>query len=317
MIREENRFGTGIPTFMGGDYVTDVAETAKYDVAFLGLPFEGGASFRRGQAAAPSELRRYSDWDRLDGAEFVDLNRDGQVLKASNDRVADLGDLRIDESSHAAMNEEIVRFTGKIATNCLPVFIGGDHSITYSTFQGARSRLGKDARVGILHFDAHFDVEDDYPKMPRVWHGNPFRTLIQEGHVRRGDLVTVGVRSIVPKQWVDYANENGITYVTPNEVRKDKAAMIEKVRAALAKCDAVYITFDVDALDVAYCPGTGVPTSNGLTPGDIVDFVRNSIEPPLAGIDIVEYLPQCDVNGQSAFTICEMLYDFLAFRRKK
>lgn len=314
MTTEENRFNTGVSTFLGADYITDVERTAVYDIAFLGVPFEGGASYRRGQSEAPGVLRTYSDWDRLDGTTYVDLNRDGQALMANTDRVADLGDLRIDESSNDVMTKEIIGYTGRIAASCLPVFIGGDHSITYSTFQGARSRIDNSARVGIVHFDAHFDVEDDYSKMPRVWHGNPFRTLIQEGHIGRGDLITVGVRGIVPKRWVDYAEDNGITYVTGDQVRRDKVAMIEKVQKVLAKFDAVYMTLDVDALDVAYCPGTGVPTSNGLTPGDVTDFTR--ILPPLIGLDIVEFTPRYDVNGQSAFTICEILYDVLAFRKK-
>lgn len=267
MSREENRFGTGIPTFMGADYVTDVAATADYDIAFLGLPFEGGASFRKGQAEGPSVLRKYSDWDRLDGTEYVDLSRGGQVLRASEDRAVDLGDLRIDESGSEAMIAEIIRYVGRIASGCLPVFIGGDHSITYSTFQGARSRIGEDARVGILHFDAHFDVEKEYPKMPRVWHGNPFRELIKEEHIRPGDMHTVGVRSIVPKQWVDYAESQDLTYVTASQVHEQRAETLDMIKQRLSVYDAVYVTFDVDALDVTYCPGTGVPTSNGLTPG--------------------------------------------------
>ncbi len=313
---EEEKFGMGIATFMGGDYVRDIAATADYDVAFLGVPVEGGASYRHGQSLAPNILRRYSAWDRLDGAEFIDLDRDGQYLVSKDQRIVDLGDIVINESDPAGTIEKIKQKAGAIAANCFPVFIGGDHSITYSTFQGARSRVDKDAKIGLLHFDAHYDLESHYQNLPTIWHGNVFRQLIEEGHIKGNDLFTVGVRGIVPKSWVDYAQEKGVNYATANDVHRDKQGVIEKVRQALADYDAIYITLDVDVLDPPYCPGTGTPRANGLTPNDVVDIVR-SLERPLLALDIVEFSPQYDQNGQSAVNICEMLYDFLAFRRER
>jgi arginase family enzyme len=197
------------------------------------------------------------------------------------------------------------------------VFIGGDHSVTYSTFQGAKSRVDRETKIGLIHFDAHFDVEDDYPNLPRVWHGNVFRALIDEGHITGKDLFTIGVRGIVPKKWVDYADAKEINYFTSDQLKQHKDDVIGKIATGLAAYDQVYVTMDVDSLDISQCPGTGTPRANGLMPGDIVDITRSCIIQPLLGVDIVEYSPLYDQNGQSAVTICEIMYDILAFRSRR
>lgn len=312
---EEQRFGLGIPTFMGGVPIA-VEQTADYDVAFLGIPIETAASYRRGTAKAARALREYADWDDIGDKNFIDLDRDKLLLHSTAQRIGDLGDMVLDETNQERYIPKIITYAGNIAASCVPVFIGGDHSITYSTFQGARSRIHPDQKVGILHFDAHFDVEDAYPNMPKIWHGNVFRELIREGHIEGHDLFTVGVRGTVPKKWVDYADHKGINYFTSQEVIKDKQTVIEKVAAGLSAYDQIYVTLDVDGLDTAYAPGTGVPRFNGLLPQDIIDFFRACIKKPLLAADIVEYSPTYDTNGQTAITICDLAYELLAFRGK-
>ena len=71
--RKEEYIYAGIPTYMGGEFIRE-NEINKYDVVFLGVPCDYGASYRLGAKYAPRQLREYSFWDRIYGEELYDLD---------------------------------------------------------------------------------------------------------------------------------------------------------------------------------------------------------------------------------------------------
>ena len=91
--RKEEYIYAGIPTFMGGEFIRE-NEIKNYDIVFLGVPCDYGASYRLGAKYAPRQLREYSFWDRIYGEELYDLDH-SEYLKTNDFKIADLGDVML------------------------------------------------------------------------------------------------------------------------------------------------------------------------------------------------------------------------------
>lgn len=220
--REEEYIYAGIPTYMGGEFIRE-KEISDYDVVFLGVPCDYGASYRLGAKYAPRQLREYSFWDRIYGEELYDLDHN-EYLKTNKLKIADLGDVYVNPTNPGNNQEAITKKVYSIAKKSFPLVCGGDHSITYGSFRGffkAMKERYPDYEVGLIHFDAHMDVEDKYLNMPEVWHGNVFRKLIEDGYLIGENMYTIGPRGVVGRDWFDYVKEKHINLFTANFTKKN------------------------------------------------------------------------------------------------
>lgn len=320
MSNKEEYIYAGIPTFMGGDIIRN-EKLSGYDVVFLGIPCDYGASYRLGAKYAPRQLREYSFWDRVEGQKAYDLDHE-EYLIANNLKIADAGDVFVNPTNPQANQDEITRYTYRIRKNCFPLICGGDHSITYGSFRGVNKAMKEqypDYEIGILHFDAHLDIEKGYLNMPDVWHGNVFRKLIDDGYLDGRNLYSFGVRGIIDQEWIEYSKQKRINVYTANNIRYDgiKNIMNDIVVRNRNKKIHFYVSFDIDCIDMAYIFGTGTPQSNGLTPYEVNEALRELRSLSICGFDIVELNPKLD-SSQSSFVIaCELLYHFFAFYYRK
>lgn len=314
MEREEYIYA-GIPTFMGGDFVTD-NNLSEYDIAFVGVPCDYGASYRLGAKYAPRKLREYSFWDRINGQVLYDLDHE-KIIHTNLLKIADTGDVEINPTNPEQNQLAILKHTYNIRKQCLPIICGGDHSITYGSFIGVSNAIHEqypDYEVGIIHLDAHLDVEKDYLNMPEVWHGNVFRKLIENRFLKGTNLFTIGVRGVVDKKWHDFEIKQGVNLVTANDVKKNRLLYyfdyIKEI--SMNKKIKYYITFDIDCIDMCYIFGTGTPQFNGLSPYEVNEAFTQLKPLDICGFDMVELNPLLD-NSHSSFVIaCELLYHFLA-----
>lgn len=318
--REEEYIYAGIPTYMGGEFIRE-NEIRNYDVIFLGVPCDYGASYRLGAKYAPRQLREYSFWDRVYGEELYDLDHN-KYLKTNDLKIADLGDVYVNPTNPSFNQDAITKKVETIAKSSFPLVCGGDHSITYGSFRGfykAMKNMHPDYEVGLIHFDAHMDVEDKYLNMPEVWHGNVFRKLIEDGFLDGKNMYTIGPRGVVGSQWFDYVKEKGINLYTSNVVKERGILNVINEIIELNKNKKIkfYVTFDIDCLDVSYVFGTGTPQCNGLTPYECDEALRNLTNLDVAGFDIVELNPKLDDSHTSFVIAEELLYHFLAFGFKK
>ncbi len=320
MEEKEEYIYAGVPRFMGGKLINE-NEIKKYDVVFLGVPCDYGASYRLGAKYAPRQLREYSFWDRIYGQELYDLDHN-EYVKTNTLKIADIGDVYVDPTHPNKNQNAISKKTYAIAKNSFPLVCGGDHSITYGSFRGVFKAMKEkypDYNIGIIHFDAHLDLEDKYLNMPEVWHGNVFRKLIEDKYLEGENLYSIGPRGVVGREWVDYAKSNNINIYTANMVKqKGIINVINEIKNKNhGKKIKFYITFDIDCLDVSYIFGTGTPQCNGLTPYDADEALRNLNGLDLCGFDMVELNPSLDDSHSSFVIACELIYHFLAFGYKK
>lgn len=305
----------GISTFMRSPYVRSPEELENYDIGVVGIPLDYGASYREGARHAPRAIREHSHWDDLDGGQYIDLDKD-TVIAATPHSIADIGDITVYPTDPERTNRLIEASVAEVRRHAFPLILGGDHSITYAGFKGCKKALKDDEQpMGILHFDAHTDVEKEFGVMPRIWHGNPFRALIEEGEVSPENLVTVGPRGVIPKKWIDYIREKQIRLFTTAETReRGLSKVIDDAIAYLrSRCASVYVTFDIDVIDPSQAPGTGTPCVGGLRAEELLPEIRKLSSLPVRAFDLVEVNPVLDPTGQTSIVACEILWNYLAF----
>jgi agmatinase len=191
----------------------------------------------------------------------------------------------------------------------VPLAAGGDHSISLPILRAVAARHGP---VSLVQFDAHIDTWGDYFG-GRYFHGSPFRRAIEEGLLARGGYVQVGIRGPMYGEQDDFAfqREHGVLTLDIGEVRRAGIPKtIERLREAVR--GPVYVTFDIDAVDPAYAPGTGTPEVGGLTSYEAQELVRGLAGLDLVGADVVEVAPPFDGPGQiTALLAANLLFEFV------
>jgi agmatinase len=272
------------------------------DVAIVGVPFDGGTSYRPGARLGPREIRNQSSLIRTYSyfqkvAPFERLN------------VADVGDIDAPpvsiEKCYAVVEEKI----GAIAdAGAAPLVIGGDHSISLPVLRALAKRHGP---LALVQFDAHIDTWDEYFG-GKYFHGTPFRRAIEENLVDGRRFVQVGIRGpMYGEDDFDFHREHGITVVDIDRVKSlGIEAVVHEIRRVAT--GAVYVTFDIDSVDPAFAPGTGPPEVGGLTSHEAQRLVRGLAGLPLVGCDIVEVSPLYDGPGQiTAVLASNLMFEFL------
>ena len=315
MKYEDDMIHSGIPTFVASEYVT-LDEVKDYDVAVIGMPDEMGLTYRGGASEAPRKIRECSMWKKIDGMECYDY--DNRCYVKTNDlKICDLGDMNIHHGDQEKTQNSMIDVLSKIRKTTFPVILGGDHSITYGTFIGVK-KGGNYKRVGLIQFDAHNDTEPDTPYFPRINHSNQFTNLIKEGYLDGHDMLTIGLRGLCNRVWNDFAEEQGITIITANEFNKMTSEEVANIiKEKYKDFDAVYVTFDIDCLELAYSQGVGTPKYNGINGMKTLEVLRSLKDINTVAFDLVELSPSHDPSGVTAFMAWEVLYNFLAVGYKK
>jgi arginase family enzyme len=135
------------------------------DVALVGIPFDGGTSYRAGARFGPREIR-------VQSAMIRPWNPVLRVSPFEGLRIADYGDIDISPVSIERTNEIVEQeITAILAAGCIPVSVGGDHSIALPILRALAKRHGP---VALVHFDSHPDTWDQYFGS-RYFHGTMFR----------------------------------------------------------------------------------------------------------------------------------------------
>jgi agmatinase len=278
------RFGQ-IATFM---LLAAAESPADLDVALLGVPYDGGTSYRSGARFGPRAVREQSSLIRP-------WNPVLKVHPFERLRVADCGDVDVVpisiERTHEAIASKIDQVT---AAGAMPLVVGGDHSITLPVLRALARRHGA---LGVVHFDAHPDTWDEYFGS-KLFHGTPFRRAIEEGLIEPRRMIQVGIRGpLYGDEDFAFHDQHGIEVVRIEAVKEQGTAWVAG-RFARLRGGPLYCSFDIDAVDPAYAPATGTPEVGGLTSWEAVTLVRALAGQTLVGADVVEVAPPYDGPGQ-------------------
>lgn len=275
---------------------------ADSDFTVIGVPYDGAACARKGAALGPERIRFWS-------THLTPFSEDRTRL--SDIRISDRGDISI---SDQARDFERVREAVSALPN-VPIILGGDHSISIPVFQAQRERY-KDQRLGVLWVDAHPDLCDVFTGS-KLSHACVLRRALEFG-IEPQDVCLVGLRSWEDQE-IDLIENGGLNVYTAALIaERGIKSVASSVYSKLSKCDAVHISLDIDCLDPAFAPGTGIPDAGGLTSREVITLIKSMQGLPLVGLDLVEVAPPLDPSEATIFAALKIIMEYVAlFAREK
>jgi agmatinase len=290
----------GPPTFARLPRIDEVSDV---DVAVVGVPFDGGVSYRPGARFGPAHVRASS---RL----LRPYNPAADVEPFATQQVVDAGDLAVNPFDiETAIREvedgarSLLERAGRLVT------IGGDHTIALPLL---RAMAAKHGPVAVVHFDAHLDTWDTYFGAAYT-HGTPFRRASEEDLLDRSACLHVGTRGPL-YAGSDLADDTGLGFQVVGSVEMDDLGfrgVVERIRDRVGD-RPVYVSVDIDVLDPAFAPGTGTPEAGGLSSRELLAILRGFADLNLVGADVVEVAPAYDHAEITGIAAAHVVYELLS-----
>lgn len=272
------------------------------DIVVFGIPYDGGSTGPKGSAEGPESIRSLSTSIAPITEELVPMDH----LK-----VADLGDFKEKDREKLFYQvteqvEELVRH------NKFFTAIGGDHSVTIPVLQGIDR--GIDGDLGIIHIDAHLDLNDSLQGNP-LSHGCPARRGSELSSVGGPEnIFFVGIRSATKRE-PEFIKGRSIPIITAKELSKiGTKEVIRRGKEALGDKKYIYITVDIDVLDPAFASGTGTPHGGGLTPRELLTILEGFFDLNVIGFDVVEVSPPLNPALTSSYIAGDMIKECWGYK---
>lgn len=271
----ENAFA-GAPSFLRRKYTKDLTGV---DVAVTGVAFDQAVSNRPGTRLGPRAIRAASSLQPFDPPYGWNGYSPLEALA-----VADYGDMAFDYAYTVDVSARIeAHIAGILAAGAAAITLGGDHSITLPIL---RAHAAKHGPLALIQVDAHTDTwPDDNPS--RIDHGTFCYTAVKEGLIDVTRSSHIGIRTVVE-------DNLGIHVHDAREVQEVGPSAVAQAARARAGNAPVYLSFDIDALDPAFAPGTGTPVWGGLSSAQAAILMRDLAGINLVGGDVVEVSPPFD-----------------------
>ena len=272
------------------------------DACFVGVPIDTGTSNRSGARFGPRQIRAESCLIRP-------YNMATRAAPFDSLSIADIGDVAINTFNLQKSIPIIEAAYDEILSHgCKPLTLGGDHTITLPILRAMRRKHGP---LGLVHIDAHADVNDTMFG-EKIAHGTPFRRCVEEGLLDGKRVVQIGLRATgYAADDFDWPRRQGFRVVEAEECwYRSLAPLMAEVREQVGG-GPVYFSFDIDGLDPSYAPGTGTPEIGGLTTPQALEIIRGCRGLDIVGGDLVEVAPPYDPSGNTALTAANLLFEIL------
>lgn len=276
----ENAF-SGATSFMRRRYTKDLTGV---DLAVTGVAFDQAVTHRTGTRFGPRAIREASTLQPYDPP--FEMGRD----PLSELSIIDYGDLAFDYAHTPSFPGLLQNHIATIlAAGVGTVTLGGDHFITLPILRAYAEKFGP---LSVVQFDAHSDLWAD-DNMERIDHGTFMYKAVKLGLVDTSRSLQIGIRT-------DCDDYLGMEYVSARTVHEKGIDHVVDIARAKLGDHATYVTFDIDALDPAFAPGTGTPVWGGLHSWQAEALMRGLHGINFVGGDIVEVSPAFDHGNITA-----------------
>lgn len=263
------------------------------DYTVLGVPFDATSTYRSGARFAPLAIREASlnieTYSFRSGIDLEDL------------KIHDLGDLDVVGEVKGTL-KRLEKVTEELlAEGKLPLFIGGEHTITL----GIARAIGKN--LTILSFDAHLDLRAQYLDVTTS-HTTFMRRIHEE--ISPVQIIEIGTRAVC-KEELKYAERRSIHFITSQQIlNQGPEKIVKTIKKLLVKSGKIHITIDMDVLDPAFAPGVQNPEPDGLSTNILLNILSDVCDQRVVALDLVEVTPNYD-NGITAIQAARILFEAL------
>ncbi len=312
-LKDFNPNGVGV---VGNGFFSLPSSIDTARLVIISAPWDVTVSYGKGTAAAPDALREASSQLDLYDSSAHDAWREGiatlpidnsiieqseslreiaeqviSALESGGEADAELTQKVNDGSKR--LNDQIYNSTKELlAKGKLVAIVGGDHSTPY----GAIKAIGeKYSDFGILHIDAHRDLREAYEGFEFSHASVMYNVLRDVKQVER--LVQVGVRDFCDdEQHIANSDSRVVSFedMTLARGRFEGETWGSQCRKIIDELpQKVYVSFDIDGLQISYCPHTGTPVSGGLSYNEVVYLLEQLVASgrEIVGFDVVEVVP--------------------------
>lgn len=282
------------------DLAIENSDASTADAIIFGIPFDGLASARQGARFAPQKMRQWSK-------HLTPFSEDRTRLLGV--RLTDLGDFVVNdpEVDYPDIQKRLLSYQS------IQIGLGGDHSVAIPMILAA---LEKNPQMALLWVDAHPDLCDVFDGS-RLSHASVLRRILDAG-LKPENVCMIGLRSW-EEQELDLIETAGFTIFTAAQVADlGIKSILPSLQKVFDRCDGVYLSFDIDALDPSFAPGTGIPEFGGISSRDALTMIKMLESYRLVGMDLVEVAPPLDLTDATVFAGLKILMEYIAViaRRK-
>jgi agmatinase len=275
-----------------GGLVGGSPETA--DVVVAGIAYDGSAVYRKGAALAPQRMRSLS-------AAIPPVTEDGRLLTGL--RVSDIGDLDPGPDIEAGWPAVAERLR-QVPPSAFLTVLGGDHCTFISTLA---AQVERHPGLALLWVDAHPDL-CDFSRGGRWTCGCALRRALDVSGLDPARVVIAAGRDYDPEE-LEFIAGHGILLVSAHDLAREPERAAAKIAERLSG-QKVHVSFDIDALDPAFAPGTEIPSAGGLSTRQALDLLATAAEhATLVGIDIVEVSPPFDSGDITTFAALKLIFE--------
>lgn len=288
------------------DPAAALAPARGINFAFLGFHCDEGIRRNKGRpgaAQAPAALRRA----------LSNL----PVPFNSETKLFDAGDIRCENGDLESAQRDLAEHVHNLKSLGLtPIVLGGGHEVAFGHYAGLREALQngpRKKRLGIVNFDAHFDLR---PYGDGAHSGSPF-LQIAELNRRNGEdfsYLCLGIqKSANTRHLFRTAQELGVVHVPGLDLNMNRFDDVKRtVDAFLTVQDSVYLTFCLDVIAAAFAPGVSAPTPHGIFPDIALSLVNHvAASGKVVGFDVAELSPPLDHDDRTAKLAAAMIFEFV------
>lgn len=268
------------------------------EVGVLGIPFDNASCFRKGASFGPAKIRELTPY-------LVPATEEGYRLTGL--RIRDYGDVGADLNWERYFAAVETRAT-QVLRHPFALFLGGDHSVSIPLIKAFSQTVS--GRVGVIHFDAHPDLAEEY-QGHRWSHACTQRRVLELPNIEPRHLACVGLRSWIDDELAFLADHPEIGIHTARDIyRRSIEVVAKEIVTQLQDVDAVYFTLDIDGLDPAFAPGTCLPEPGGPSTRELLELLRIVFtQLPIRALDIVEVAPPLDHADLTSFAAAKVIYE--------
>lgn len=222
------------------------------------------------------------------------------------------GDLEIDSVN--VIENDIEETDKEIYEKALSIFpkkalfIGGDHSITYSLFKAFAENF---SNPSLVVFDAHTDLMKG---IKPVSHEDMNRELVDDGLLKKENLLLIGIRRIW-KEEKEFLDKNKIQTINSKEIKNNFENSINNLKDFVEKQENIYLSIDIDVLDPSVSPGTGYLEKGGLSEGELNELLKVVLDSgKVKGMDLVEVNPKKDAEEKTVKIASNLLQRIISLQ---
>lgn len=260
----------------------------------------GRTGARGGPDAIRYALHKLSRWSALPCTDAGTVRCEGKQLEAAQAELAE-------------------RIAAQLAVGNSPIVLGGGHEVAWGSYQGICQHLaGREQTVGIINFDAHFDLRDPVNGGNS---GTPFRQIAEHCDQRDTPFryMVLGINPAMNGQALfDYADERGVQWTADVEMQQHNLAQLrEQINEFVDSVDSIYLSICLDVFPAAQAPGVSAPGVPGVCAATVVLLLQHIVRycggerAPVMLMDIAEMNPEFDRDGITARLAARLIYEVI------